>query len=339
MIGKKDLIANLFNKMGLLNLPSFSSNDHFVVINYHRIRSLCDHRTFFDEEVFGPDQAEFEKQVKWLSMNYDVLSEADLISIIKKEFNFPSKSVMVTFDDGYIDNYTLAYPILKEYNVPAIFFIPTKSIEERHLGWWDLISYFLKNCEKNEISIENKRFVPKNQLKEAIDYILYLISYNIRELSYLVNKLQESCDVQFPDKDIQDSELMTWEQLLEVTKNGIDIGAHSHSHTILSSVDLVMQEKEISISKAIIEEKLGINVRSMSYPVGNYYHFTEDTKQIVKKAGYDIAFSFLTGINKYVSMDRMDVKRISGSKKFFRFACEIKWPSFFCDDYNGNFNE
>ena len=60
-------------------------------------------------------------------------------------------------DDGYIDNYTLAYPLLKVLNLPAIFFISTSLIEERHLGWWDIIDYMLKKSRKNTILRPNTK--------------------------------------------------------------------------------------------------------------------------------------------------------------------------------------
>ena len=124
---------------------------------------------------------------------------------------------------------------------------------------------------------------------------------------------------------------MSWVQLEAVSNNGISIGAHSHSHKVLSSLDLGQQKAEIVNSKAIIEQRLGKNVRSMSYPVGNYHHFSQDTQKIALDAGYDLAFSFLTGINTYCAIDPMDVKRISVSSYFPRFIGEMKWPQLFCD--------
>lgn len=331
--GKKDLLAKMLYRFGLFRLLSFGGNQRCIVINYHRIKKCNNHATLFDNEVFGPDQQEFEQQIQWLKKNSDVLSEDDLISVVREQYKPSGRSIVITFDDGYVDNYSLAYPVLKQHCVPAIFFISTQSIEERCLGWWDNIAYILKSTAKKEVIFEGKCLQPKYNFQEAMKTVLHFVDQNKKDVFDLLDTLSVACEVNSPDINIQGGELMTWDQLEEVSNNGISIGAHTHSHKILSSLDLTQQKKEIEKAKKIIEQRLSKPVRSMSYPVGNYHHFTDATKKIVADAGFDLSFSFLTGLNKYGDIDPMDVKRISVSSYFPRFVGTIEIPYLFCDSF------
>lgn len=332
MKGKKDNLALWFSRTGLLRLFGSGQSDHLIVINYHRIR-IDGQKTFtaFDDEVFGPTRSELSQHFHWLKQNMDVLSEGDLHHIVSGGMKPSARSVLITFDDGYIDNYTLAYPLLRDHGLSAIFFIPTKAMEERTLGWWDHIAYLLKKTEHETIVFEGKEIRPQADIQQAIHYVLSFIDYNRKGIDELLLELCAACDVELPDAEIQNKELMTWDNLREVCKHGVSIGAHTHSHNILSSLDVATQKNELIKSKQIIEEKVGVKVRSMSYPVGNYHHFSEDTKKIAVECGYDLAFSFLTGINSWGKLDSMNVKRISVSSYLPRFVGTMCMPDLFCD--------
>ena len=329
-IDKKNLLAKCLYYSGFYRMANLWNNNDIVVINYHRIKtSQKSHFSMFDDGVFGPDQYEFEKQMSWLKKNIQILSEEDLINVVNNKFKPSKRSVVITFDDGYIDNYTLAYPILRHYKIPAIFFIPSQTIDERCLSWWDCFAYFLKKTEKDKIVLFGERLYPKQQYEKSLSFILNLVYQNKVKDSDVYNSLCAACDVDPISKDIQDRELMSWDQLKEVADNGIDIGAHTHSHRILSSLNPKQQHTEIINSKKIIEQHIGRNIRSMSYPVGSYNHFTETTKKIVRKAGFDLAFSFLNGVNSCGIIDAMDIKRIGVKISLPRFVCNIELHKIF----------
>ena len=130
MKGKKDLLSKWLHWTGLLRLLNFGNGKQLIVINYHRIRASSHHETLFDDEVFGPDHQEFEDQIEWLTKNSDILSEDDLISVVWGEYQPPGRSVVLTFDDGYSDNYTLAYPVLRQYHAPALFLSPLNPLRK-----------------------------------------------------------------------------------------------------------------------------------------------------------------------------------------------------------------
>src|ERR1041385_2743514 len=123
-MSKKSLLAHFLYHSGFLRGAASFRQKGIVVITYHRIRpdggppiSDC-----LDENVFGPDQSNFERQVKWLKRNLTVLSEPELLEVIQNS-RVKEPCAVITFDDGYRDNYELAYPVLRAHGAPAIFFV------------------------------------------------------------------------------------------------------------------------------------------------------------------------------------------------------------------------
>lgn len=119
---KKLLLANFFFRTRLLKIAQRLDSKSFVVFNYHRIRpDISDFMPLFDSGVYGPSATEFDEQVAWLSRNTCLLSEAEGIAHVEGKSAVPPRGAMITFDDGYRDNYTLALPILK-YHRARLFF-------------------------------------------------------------------------------------------------------------------------------------------------------------------------------------------------------------------------
>lgn len=283
----------------------------FIVQNYHRIFS-GELNTEFDEGVFGGISQDYlYRQLKWLSKDYDIISEDDLVFCISNN-SFPRKSLLLTFDDGYIDNYTLAYPLLLSLKMSAIFFISTKQFMERTLGWWDIISYSIKNTSKVKLSIDGNDFDLKGlpgrtaAIKKLLDKFYKMPA---SETFDLLEKLSLELSVDLPSHDIQSRELMDKNNLKDMIENGMFIGSHSNSHLVLSTLDYEEQDREVYVPKKVLESELGINVRSFAYPVGTSYSFDDKTKEMVRNHGYSFGFSFYSGVNDSKDIDPYDIKR------------------------------
>lgn len=318
----------LKNYIKYINDAKLFNNRKLIVINYHRIYKdkLF---TNFDEGVFGPSINEFKTQMKWLKQNTDILSEDEIIHHIKNNKEFKRCSVLITFDDGYIDNYSIVFPILKSFNIPSIFFIPTDLIEERRLGWWDIIYYLIKKCNKNKIIIDSNEILISNNKKGKINAIRQLRkimrSIKASKSIELLKNLSQECEVDFPKFEEQSAELMTWDQIIEISKQRMfAIGSHTHSHHILTNLDESEQISELQKSKSILEDKLNMKIKSMSYPDGSYFSFSDRIKEFVQGTGFSIAFSFNTGVNQRRITDCFNIKRISPPNNLFIFKMIIR---------------
>lgn len=126
------------------------NNDKKVnVLLYHRV---CDMKPDIWNLAVSPVQ--FELQMKYLKENYSIMRFEDDWSNIRE------KSVVITFDDGYLDNYRNAWPILEKYQIPATFFVSTGNIDSENEFWWDELSSLIYCNIKlpSRIMYKNKMF-------------------------------------------------------------------------------------------------------------------------------------------------------------------------------------
>jgi peptidoglycan/xylan/chitin deacetylase (PgdA/CDA1 family) len=262
-------IIKLFNKI-----------PHNLIVCYHRILPDDDPQLDFIQPGMYVTTKTFEKHLQYLTRNYQIISV--------KELNSIQNGCVLSFDDGWADNFHHAYPILKSYKVPAIIFLSTNMIGSTNWPWTDRISYYI-------------RYSSNSKLKGLLDYLTrYQINFKVSIRTLLMQKknlaeniiysmklsgraklqnLIDSIDAMMSDlHDIlqKESPWLTWEQIREMKQNMIDFGAHTHNHVILTNTSLDDAEKEIIQSKRILAEKIGDPVEIFSYPNGNY------NRQIVK---------------------------------------------------------
>jgi peptidoglycan/xylan/chitin deacetylase (PgdA/CDA1 family) len=309
--GKKELLSRVMLRSKLLRLIREVRRDVLVIFGYHRIAPRPGFATEFADDVYGPTPGEFEAAIVWLKDNVRLISEDELRDFIARGRGPGSLSALITFDDGYRDNFTLAYPILKKHQVPAIFFIPSKMIDDRAMGWWDLSAFIVKNTRERALEINGRTFELPRERAAAISFFHKTMQLEAFERTKdLLAEVAFRAKVELPSLEERDRELMSWDEVREVSNNGITISSHSHTHRVLATLDLASQREELAASKACLEAKIGRPVRSIAYPVGGYRHFTEDTRRLAKDCGYALGYSFCTGINRFGEISSFDVKRI-----------------------------
>ena len=329
-MGKKDLLASLLCRTGVIRILRYRRRRSLTVFNYHRVFEgrLS---TRFDSGVFGPSVETFAAQMQWLRRSTDVLSEADLLQLVRSGGSIPGRCSMVTFDDGYIDNYRLAFPVLRSLGIPALFFVPTRSIEQRTLGWWDILSYLVKRCERRRIAFNARslRTETPDDRAETVEHLLRFIKSTPASAPEVLNAVSRACDVVLPTREEQSRELMTWEHIDEMRRSHMAIGSHTHTHSVLSHLDEEAQLAEMTRSKQELESRLNRAVHSVSYPVGGASHFTAVTKEVARAAGYAMGFSFRNQINRGHVEDPFEIGRISPPDPLARFAAATIVPSIF----------
>jgi peptidoglycan/xylan/chitin deacetylase (PgdA/CDA1 family) len=307
---KRELLSRALYDSGLLRVAGRFAPDSITVLTYHRIRP--DHACAeppFDEDVFGPTQACFEEQMTWLKNHLTVLSEAELLKMIGRKNPAKGHFAVVTFDDGYRDNYELAWPVLRDLRIPAIFFISPALIDERQVGWWDLIAYLVKHSAKTQIEI-------RREVASIRKLHGWMKSLPAAETENLIETLSQIAEVSLPSSELQSSQLMTWEQIIEVSRRGIAIGSHTQTHRVLATLAEDEQRWELGESRAALERRLGCPVRTLAYPAGSHGNFTAASMRIGEECGYEGAFSFHSGGNRLGSLERFDIHRISAAEEF-----------------------
>lgn len=322
----KQVIKKLISLSGLHHVLWNYIPNGVYVFNYHRIGDK--NKCLFDREVFSCSTKSFEEQCLFIQSNFEIITLDELDSINAKPLAYDKKYALVTFDDGYIDNYTQAFPILKKHNIPATFYVPTDFVGNDLIPWWDEIAYLLRKSEGETYSLPNQ--LRKFYLNiEAIESTISRIIYDAKRLEGItVIDVLNDVRLKFPQALIEFEKenhtlFMNWEQLSKMASHNMKIGSHTLSHQVLSQLSEKEQERELIVSKDILEKKLLTRINSVVYPVGRKHCYTKTTCSIAKQAGYDFGFNNEAGRITKVS-DPHDLNRFCvGSESVKEIKLEI----------------
>jgi len=236
-----------------------------------------------------PDTLQFEKIISMVSNIFNVIPLGEAIEKLATG-NLPGRAACITFDDGYIDNYTNAFPILKKYKAPATIFIATDFIGGEMM-WNDIVIESIRKINE-PIIIEELGLVDSGNIND--EYRISTIQKIIGEIKHLpplkraefVSLIQEKTGFE------KFSLMMNEEQLLGLHNEEITLGAHTRSHPILKSLNDLEARKEIGESKEILEALLKDTVSLFAYPNGRPGEdYTARDVDIVSSIGFKAAVS------------------------------------------------
>lgn len=303
------------------------------ILAYHRVLNF-DARSFpFDEDVISASSEAFRQQMRFAQKNFDIISFADLRQCELEDRPYPNRALIVTFDDGYRDNYTCAYPILKEFRLPATIFLVTGHIGRSKLFWWDAVAYCVKNTpraviELPEISPQKLRLDSAEDRAFAIHLILGWIKHVPDDVSRrFVSRLPEELGVEMPE-GVAEGMHLSWDEVREMAENGIEFGSHTVSHPILANVSEEHLERELLESKKTIERELGREVLTLAYPVGRRSKFNQLAQTLAAKHGFRFAVSYEEGVVSPKGFDRYAMPRIHVEAAYDRslFRANLMFP-------------
>jgi peptidoglycan/xylan/chitin deacetylase (PgdA/CDA1 family) len=337
--GKRELIAAGLYWTGLSSmLNRLSPLDSLLVLNYHRIGNP--ETDPFDPGVFSATANEFDEQIAYLKRTVSLVTLEEAQSFIDgtNAGKSPRCRALITFDDGYLDNYDIAFPILKSHQVPAVFFLATDLIGSCAVPWWDHIAFLLKTARRHSFTLrypsELTVDLSAGGVGRSLDGVLSLFKRpENTDPARFLRELQEAAQADEPPTGVR--RFLNWDEARTMIQAGMAIGSHTHSHAVLSQLTEEQQLHELVHSRTILKRDLGIAADALAYPVGSTTAFTETTKSVAKQAGYRTAFSFYGGINLPGANVPYDVKRVSiGGQSKVRFrvqtsTCRLSgryWP-------------
>jgi len=303
------------------------------IFNYHRVGNPED--TDFDPNTFSCTQDDFASQVNLLKKRFRLVNFTDLIMMIEDNVEVREPLGLITFDDGYSDNFTKAMPVLESLDANAAFFIPTAFIGGRSIPWWDEAAWIIRQTKKKEIKLsswEQAMPLSKSNIKHTIREVLrqFKLQTNLTMADKL-DQLVEACECEL-NEELKASLFMTWENVSEMHRKGMDIGSHTCTHQILSHLSLDDQRVEIVDSKTEIENHIDDSVKGFAYPVGGLDAFTQQTLDIVRGAGYKLAFTFPVGggFNPFPAKNQYELSRLPVESEFahtdIKYACAFASP-------------
>jgi len=253
----------------------------------------------------------------------------ELESIVSKGQYFKSPSTVVTIDDGYLDNYTLAYPILRQLQIPALIYLTVGSVGTKNGLWLDDVELALMRARVKRFCFEglfgNEMIdISTTRGKKKVEKILYstMLQLGNAERQDLIQKLYHVLGVDSWVIRERSRVMLNWEEIAEMSKNGISFGAHTLSHPFLPAMPLEVAEHEIRESKEIMEKRLEKPVNHFAIPNGRREDFTDELREFCAKIGFDTIVTTESGVVDSTS-NRFSLKRILPPPPLYYFACEV----------------
>ena len=286
---------------------------------YHYTRYIKNSRY---PAIKGLELEDFKRQLDFFEENFNIITMEEVIEAVLKRRKLPEKALLLTFDDGYIDNYTVALPLLVERGLQGSFFIPAKPLVKGGL------------LEVNRIHFILARGNEKDIVKDILDYSLKIKEKLSKELNiadrdilkelykrYAVSNGRDSIDTSFIKKMLQEvlpaknrteiidilfdkyvevseevlaNELYVNKTQLKVMKKlGMFIGVHGYEHNHLALLTEEEQKKDLEKALSVMGEFIDEDAWVMNYPYGSY---NETTLRLIKSRGAVLGLTTKRGI-------------------------------------------
>ncbi len=262
------------------------------------------------DELFPgePDAARFDAQLSLLKRWFNVLPLPDAIHGLR-EGRLPPRPLTITFDDGYADNCTVALPILQRHELRAAFFIATDYLDGGRM-WNDTVieavrGYSRPALDLNDLELGAHALGTLEEKSRAIAWILGQLKYLPQdEREAKAATLAARCAVALPDRL-----MLTGDQLRQLHKAGMTIGAHTASHPILAQLPDDRAKLDIAKGKERLERTIGEAVRFFAYPNGKPgQDYRAAHVRMVRELGFEAAFSAAIGTAS-AACDRFQLPR------------------------------
>jgi len=312
------LIATIFYYSGLVNLAHRWERRlgwRLIILNYHRATG-----------------GELDRQLLYLRRHYRILP---LEAALEELYNGKSQAqkqcirdrrlpLVLTFDDGYRDNYTYAFPLARQLKIPITIFLIPDYIDSGACFWWLAANSLVRHAQACEVTIDGITYhlgphdhpesirEEQRTLAHAIDMRLRSAK-SVKEREAFLARVREDLAVPPNLREEEAAQPVTWAEVKEMEESGwVTFGAHTLHHPVLAELeDPVEVRREIEECRGVLEQQLDHPVYTFAYPIGKPQHIGDEGLCAVKAVGYKWALTTIEGINT-PSTDPYLLRRLPG---------------------------
>jgi peptidoglycan/xylan/chitin deacetylase (PgdA/CDA1 family) len=286
-----------------------------TILMYHRVVTEAELSSQFIQPGMYVTRDTFDRQVRFLRKHFHVLTMNEFLAMLEQPaWDQGRRFCVITFDDGWLDNYLYALPVLREHETPATIFLPTGMVGTSLWFWPEqlglLARYMHRLPQEGRAAVllslgeiwppELAAILGNNEIDELIQRFKAFTHERIDEL---VHRLAETMDVRLPDERM----VMNWDEVREMSAAGISFGSHSVSHKILTLVPDTVLHDEVCGSFEELRKRDINTVPVFCYPNGDY---SPAVVRCVQAAGYSSAMSTDVGWERAGSAAAMKLKRL-----------------------------
>jgi peptidoglycan/xylan/chitin deacetylase (PgdA/CDA1 family) len=311
----KQTVLKIMQATGVFTPFRFANRNRALILTYHRFSEV--------NGSLATGAAAFEKQLDYLSKSYRIVRLSWLVRLLRGPDPLPPNLAAITIDDGYRDVYRVAFPILRARGIPATVFATTGFVDRSCWLWPDRTRYaFLKTPRKIVICVVADRVLrldlpdrgSRIRAAELVNGLLKRIPDNQKHR--VLAELERKLEVRLPSEPPRGLDALTWDEIRELNRAGIEIGSHTVSHPVLTRVKPGELFRELVSSKERLESELSREVDLFCYPNGD---MDKRIRSAVAAAGYRAAVTTEPGFNDATS-DLLALRRVPTESDMAHFV-------------------
>jgi peptidoglycan/xylan/chitin deacetylase (PgdA/CDA1 family) len=296
----KDWVKKTILASGALRLAAASRPAGAAILMFHSV--LPD--PVLHADVLGDiahSEREFRAQMELLARDYHPVSLDDVVRNLGNGQPLGKRSVAVTFDDGYSDNHDFAMPILKQFGIPAAFYVTVDCVDNRTLPWPSCLRFAFRNTtlpswvdsQARPWKLDD-RSSRESGFLAACDECCQLSG---RTQAEFVERVERDLKTAIPGE--LGSLMMNYDQLRALVRQGQIVGSHTMTHPNMAFIKEDEARAELIESKRRLEKELSLPVTHFSYPCPALSpHWNERTVQQSLAAGYESGVTTNSGLTR-----------------------------------------
>jgi peptidoglycan/xylan/chitin deacetylase (PgdA/CDA1 family) len=311
----------LIDAVGVTTVARRFQRHRTAILTYHGVLSDNDAPVDILNHNFVSATA-FEAQLAYISARYNPIALRDLMQHHARGSSPPSGSIIVTFDDGFANNYSVAYPLLRKYGVPFVVFVTTGLVDRPGMQLWTervkrAIYLYPEASIVLNILGEGTRVdlgSPEKKTIVARRAVALMKRLPLAERDIELARIEQVCGrPPVGPEERERYEFLTWHQIRAMAAAGVEFGSHTVTHPILSALDAPRLERELVESKTRLEQEISRECYAFAYPNGSSADYGGREKAALRAAGYQCAVSLRGTLNgaapDLFELDRININR------------------------------
>jgi peptidoglycan/xylan/chitin deacetylase (PgdA/CDA1 family) len=276
----------------------------------------------------------FRRQLAYLKRAHRILRLDELLWHCRTRTPLPPGSVVLTIDDGYRSVHSLAFPLLKEFGVPATVFLTTDFIERGTPLWTDRLDYCLEaapaarvtiDAEEEELAIDLTTAAARIAAARRLHARLARRPPDAQIAATVALEAATGCALANAKRPPPFVTPLSWPEVADMRASGlVSIGSHTESHAILSRCSPTRRRHELEGSRAVLEARLGERCELFCYPNGTRDDYDDATMRLLRELGFACGVTTVAGANA-VTCDPFELRRfvVSAREGFSGFRLKI----------------
>jgi peptidoglycan/xylan/chitin deacetylase (PgdA/CDA1 family) len=307
---KKSLIRS-----GVLSLVSRFTGHGVAILMYHSVMNDPSAEQLTLGGIIHSTQV-FRGQMELVARHFHAVSLDDVLLFLKGEKTLPPRAVVITFDDGYADNYHAAKDILSPLGIPAVFYVTVDCVERQRLPWPSLLRYAFLTSKKDTWTEDGGAAWPLSSTGQRVQAFDRASEYCCKLSGVPQDEYVESVRQQLGTAPPRPGQrlMMTWEEVRGLARLGHTLGSHTMTHPNLAYVSENDARTELLAAKNKLEGALAAPIVHFSYPCPALQpHWGEHTVRASREIGYQTAVTTNGGLVKRHD-DPLSLRRVRPTK-------------------------